>query len=810
MLRKPLLYDPLAAQRLYDNWQVDTLSYGAEGTLEQLRETSVGLLLRSGEIQQAKEGKPLSEAEWAVSVHYRPGLDYEEGMTEELAKLQAEAWDRVQIQSKTSERATVAQEVARFGMSMFGALPDPINGIPFGTALKGAKFMGKYAVTELRKRMAVSAAEGFAGTAILQPGIAYVRGQLQQDYTAGDAALDLAVGTGLGTILGTGAHLIGSKAKKYRESLTVDKQLEDAVEAVDVVTEDPFGETRTVNAPPPRPEQITPAPYRADAPGSNTVFVGDAQVPVKTRLVVKDLSEVIASHNDDGTVNPDYNPEYQPRQERGEPVMMDEVERDARALNPDLLGESKVPQLGAPITLGGQVLSGNGRLMKIRRAALKYPERYANYKEALRQAGFKVGDIETPVLVRELEVGEKFDAVRFAEDSNLDLATQMTEAEIALRDSKRMDDVALRNLTSDDIYSSANQKTLAGVAGRIFSRGELNSILDKTGKLNAVGKQRMANAIFVKAFGDYHLINSALGKKGEELKNIFTSMTKVAIPLAKLRAMMDTGRVYSMDLHEDIRRVLKEIYSLLDREQPITLKERLEEIIGPKQDSLFGDQMTQISGDLNAKQVRLLQLFDEFRNAPDQAATIIKTLTKEIEDLGDATQMDLLDAKSIPQLGTIIEKVVGDALVDSKVKKQLDALRQEIADRLGVKLRKSDLEPHKNTSAALLAQYREALAQQREELIQGMELEGPKATEDNIDFTSRAPETPEPMPELKNLTPEQADYVQQRMDEEIEAVQDDLFPEELEAIRKADEEAEYFEQYARQYEETANCVMRNG
>lgn len=803
--------------RAAQDYDPGTWEYAEAGMLESLRTSSLGLIYTSGQIMQSKEtGNTLTKEQFVQHPDYRDGIKYEEGMTVEYLKLLKDEWERKKREEFLSRNATIGQEFAKFGAGMLFAIPDPANLIPFGAVAKaagvvkaakatnmGRKIFGKFGATELRKKALVGAVDGLGGSIMLQPGIMHVKEQLQTDYTMGDASLDVLVSTGAGTLLGAGAHLIGTKLNKHRNSITIDKQVEDAQTASAA-----FDEDKPVRVNPPTPEQIAVDPYVPDAPFENTITVGDGKQKYKTRLVIRELADVVASHEDDGTMNPDFPPEFQPRQERGSVQMMAEVDADARRLDPTQLGESPLPQYGSPITYQGSVLSGNGRFMKIRRAANEYPEAYANYVKALRDSGYKVDDFQQPVLIRELVVDEGFEPVRFAQESNIDVVSQMTEGEIALRDASLVDDAVARSLTSNDLRATENLNAINRIAQLIFGKTDMNRAF-KDGKLTAYGEKRIRNAIFSKAFGDYSLVNNALQSENQVLKKLFSSMEKIAIPLARLRAAADTGRIYPTELFDDLQVALREIYNLANRDTPITVAERLDQLIGPKQGTLFGTEATEIADGFSAKQVRLLQLLDEFKSSPDQAADVIRRIIQRIEEGGDAMQSSFLGKQEPPKLGAIIEEVIGTAIKERRVRSQIDQIKREVADELGIALRKDRPEPLKKNSPEQIAEFETAVNERSSKILNEMELDGPKATEDDISYATRdtepvqefEPVTTQPVEE----TPEQMDF----LDQQFESIRDDLKPEERQELQDAEDLELTVEREIQERESLANCILNN-
>ncbi len=87
-----------------------------------------------------------------------------------------------------------------------------------------------------------------------------------------------------------------------------------------------------------------------------------------TGFAVVEASSLIVSHNADGSENPDYPQELQPR-DRGRATSQAWVSKTAQYIDPESLGKTSRADTGAPIVgPDGVVESGNGRTMAIREA----------------------------------------------------------------------------------------------------------------------------------------------------------------------------------------------------------------------------------------------------------------------------------------------------------------------------------------------------------------------------------------------------------------------------------------------------------
>ena len=96
------------------------------------------------------------------------------------------------------------------------------------------------------------------------------------------------------------------------------------------------------------------------------VTANNTEVDVRYRVI--DVDKLITSNNDNGTINPAYPQELQPRN-RSSSVSNSQVEKIMRNIDPRRLGRNIMASDGAPIIGPDMVVeSGNGRIMALRRA----------------------------------------------------------------------------------------------------------------------------------------------------------------------------------------------------------------------------------------------------------------------------------------------------------------------------------------------------------------------------------------------------------------------------------------------------------
>ena len=108
--------------------------------------------------------------------------------------------------------------------------------------------------------------------------------------------------------------------------------------------------------------------------------------PIDIRYELVDLDDLVASNAPDGTVNPDFPQEFQPR-DRSRRASIAQINNIAANLRPELLGRSPTAADGAPVIGPDNVVeSGNARVLALRVAGERGT--FSRYQEFLRNQGF--------------------------------------------------------------------------------------------------------------------------------------------------------------------------------------------------------------------------------------------------------------------------------------------------------------------------------------------------------------------------------------------------------------------------------------
>ena len=398
-----------------------------------------------------------------------------------------------------------------------------------------------------------------------------------------------------------------------------------------------------------------------------TVYTADGR-PVETRYALVELDDLVASHTPEGARNPRYPSELQPR-ERDRIASQAQIERIARELKPELLGDSPHAGEGAPIVgPDGVVESGNGRVAALARAyQVGTGERYRAFleQEAARLGldPAQVRAMRRPVLVRVRQTPMAGpERVRFAQEANRATVAPMAPAEQARADARLLTDDDILLFRPDDegnVLARSNEDFLRRFAQRIGEQ-EAGGLMTPDGRWTKQAADRVTAAIFARAYDDSRLVQLMAEEADPGIRNVLRALVMAAPDYARARALdPDLGGL-------DLPRAVAEAADLVRRSR--SERRALEELIG--QQGLFGDaiapEVAQIARlmDVNMRSPRRLaealramgrgllsylegarsgSLFDE---APPSLADLVQAGVREVQAHGGAgeRQGDLLGA----------------------------------------------------------------------------------------------------------------------------------------------------------------------
>jgi hypothetical protein len=251
--------------------------------------------------------------------------------------------------------------------------------------------------------------------------------------------------------------------------------------------------------PAPAPAEVTPA--SAEGPGAFTALTPHKNIRVSGRWRVVDSSELVTSDK------PGYPQEYQPRN-RATSASVEQIEKIAANVQPELLGESSTTDTGAPmIDSNGNVISGNGRVMAIRRSADGGKNKA--YNDFVISRAFLLGIADqaagkaNPVLVREITDTGNTSLAEIAELSNRPQVLSRSQSEQAEADAKSIISANIMPLfqpnEDGDVLTAAN---------RDFNKAFVNatgdaSLMQSDGTFSPVLEQRVRYAMLAAIFNNH-------------------------------------------------------------------------------------------------------------------------------------------------------------------------------------------------------------------------------------------------------------------------------------------------------------------
>lgn len=325
----------------------------------------------------------------------------------------------------------------------------------------------------------------------------------------------------------------------------------------------PASETPVVTNEVPTPvvEAVQPTPETAQTvpatKGVTSAYTNNNQ-KIDFRYKVVSLDDLIVSNNADGTVNPKYPQELQPR-ERTRQASILQVQDIAKNIVPEKLGESTNVSDGSPIVGSDNVVeSGNGRTMALSLVYKSNPEGAKKYIEFIKANADKFGIDSTnlpknPVLVRErITDVDRVEFVKQANESNL---SAMSATELAKSDAERLTSDILNLLVANDdgnINTAENRAFVGRVISNVFSQNDLNSVVAANGMLSANGLERIRNAMFYKAYGNTELASKLSESLDNDIKNITNVLVNIAPKIVAIKNGIANGNYYDLDFSQDI------------------------------------------------------------------------------------------------------------------------------------------------------------------------------------------------------------------------------------------------------------------
>lgn len=264
---------------------------------------------------------------------------------------------------------------------------------------------------------------------------------------------------------------------------------------------------------------------------------------VVTGFKVIDAKNLIISHESDGTANPDYPSELQPR-DRARATSQAWVQKTARNLDPDSLGRTNRADSGAPIVGKDRVVeSGNGRAMAIREAyrigqADEYRQWLLEHADYFKVSASRIESMKAPVLVR-VRVSA-VDRAEFAVEANQDDKLAMTATEKARSDAKRLDTAMMAKLADGDLTSAANRDFVSAFL-QSLGDAEAAQYMTTDGRPTASLVNRVQAALFAGAYSDDRLLELTADSSKPEIANIVSALNMAAPDFMRAKELDAVG-----------------------------------------------------------------------------------------------------------------------------------------------------------------------------------------------------------------------------------------------------------------------------
>ena len=293
------------------------------------------------------------------------------------------------------------------------------------------------------------------------------------------------------------------------------------------------------------------SPISSSAIPPDTSFVTTPWGAVKTKFKIVEGDSLITSHFYGGLKNIAYPQELQPRN-RSRTALLQQVEEIANNPDPLKLINNPLPDYGAPI-IGNDLFveSGNGRVIGLKQAYKI--GKGEGYRQAIINKGQEIGvpeqtilQMKNPILVRVRETEVPRD--KFAQYANEEKKAEMGVFDKARQDASRLEDPMLSVLEMD---SKGNFKETEDFLNplfiKIFPQTQHDTLLTKGGTLSGLGRKRVKDMLFMKAYDEDEVLESFLESPDETLTTIGKSLYKTAGDWAKFRAQIARGVTKDLD-----------------------------------------------------------------------------------------------------------------------------------------------------------------------------------------------------------------------------------------------------------------------
>ena len=213
------------------------------------------------------------------------------------------------------------------------------------------------------------------------------------------------------------------------------------------------------------------------------------------------------------------------------------------------LTTSQYADRGAPVVGADNIVEvGNHRIAGLKKAAQENPEGFKAYIESLQNAGYDIGGMQFPVLIRrrvsDLDENQR---VRFVKAANKSASQNLGPVELAREDAEFLTPDLLAKFDGTlegGIEAAKNRGFVNDFISAVSSGMDLSDFISaKTGKLTPDGAERINRALFASAYQDQSLLEKAISGADNDLKSITGAMVNATSAMQALRRGIESGRI---------------------------------------------------------------------------------------------------------------------------------------------------------------------------------------------------------------------------------------------------------------------------
>ncbi len=576
---------------------------------------------------------------------------------------------------------------AKFGTAFAASILDPINVgtafVPIVGQARYAQLLARAGTTGSRvlPRLAVGAAEGLAGAALVEP-IIYGSAKFEQaDYGMLDSALNI----GFGAVFGGGLHVLGGSGadfyRAYRNKpdpfnrllgLSTD-QIKQVYEVDALIAQGINSPDQVIEIAQKYPPSVLRAAGLIRDTGSidrqgqdvvlprGTIYGEDTQVSigqtkVAAQWAVVDLVDVEAAMTKADN-------QWRDRTRQASSAQIREISN-----NPDYdqLQWSPVMDYGAPtLSKDGLVIGGNGRVMGI---STSYDiGKVGNYRSRLLAQLDEFGvdptaidGMKKPMLVRVLR--EDVDIKQAAIISNEGGAARMSALEQAGVDAERLKDFRGFDIPeSGDLNTAGNRGAIKQWVGQ-FPVNQQSALLTSEGYLSKEGLTRLRNAILYRAYGDSPILKRLVESTDDASANLSTALIRSAGVIADARARIAEGRLFDADISDDLQAAVAKLTDLRSKGMD------------------FDDYMSQgdiLGRDMTPEQLEILRFLDDNIRSARAISGFINEYYAALDRAGDPTQGDIFGGVAAPTKMDLIDQAMDGMMNDPSASAKINRVSAE-------------------------------------------------------------------------------------------------------------------------------------